>query len=247
MAGVLTDLAFFLIKLLGRAPRGGAFAARSIARLVPGLRNYKVSTKYGDVVCDLRETVCWPLVRYKEYPGWKDDEALLPTLGITKKSIVLDIGANLGVTVMQYAKMAGHVHAFEPAPRALHLLRQNVSVLSNVTVHAIAIGDKTGTATFAEESTLDTSHFAEEGIEVPVKTIDSLGIDADFIKIDVEGFEHLVLAGATETLKKGPIILFEALDEAARDLSTSIILAANPSYKVTHAGGQSLNYLAKVR
>jgi FkbM family methyltransferase len=243
---MLADIAFAAARVANRLPRGGYFITRTLPRIIPGLRNYPIPTKYGPVICDLREWVCWPLVKFGEYPHWHDDEAILPSLGLTKDSVVLDVGANLGVTVLQFARLAGRVHAFEPAPRALHFLRQNVGHLPNVTVHAIALGSEAGTATFSEEWKLDESHFAETGIEVPVQTIDGLALNPDFIKIDVEGFEHLVLSGASATLKAGPTVLFEALDPAALEASSQIILAVNPDYKIEHVGGESFNYIARV-
>lgn len=243
---MLADLVFRLTRLANRLPRGGLIVTRLMPRLVPGLRNYPIPTKYGPIVCDLREWVCWPLVKYGEYPHWKDDEEILPRLGITRETVVLDIGANLGVMAMQFARMARHVHAFEPAPRALRFLRQNVACLTNVTVHPIAVGNHDGVATFSEHWKLDESAFAEDGIEVRVRTIDSLRIDAQFIKIDVEGFEHVVLEGATETLKKGPTLFFEALDEEALRKSSAVIWKANAAYVIRHVGGDSFNYVAIV-
>jgi FkbM family methyltransferase len=51
----------------------------------------------------------------------------------------------------------------------------------------------------------------EEKIEVSLITIDSLNLDkVHFIKIDVEGYEPLVIQGAIETIKKcKPIIAIE--------------------------------------
>jgi FkbM family methyltransferase len=243
----IAQLAFAAVRLANKAPRGGYFVARVAAKLVPGLRNFPIPTIYGPIVCDLRESVCWPLVRYGRYPHWSEDEAGLPTLGISSDSIILDVGANLGATVLQYARLAKHVHAFEPSPRALKFLRQNVEHLANVTIHPVALGDRVGTAYFEEEAALDISHLSDEGLEVPMKTVDSLDLRPDFIKIDVEGFEHLVLAGARETLKTGPTVIFEALDQEAVERNTAILQAANPAYRVRHVGGASFNYIAATR
>jgi len=242
-----TRLAFRVARLAGRLPRGGNALIRLLARSFKGLGNYPIPTGYGTVTCDFRESVCWELIKFGEYRHWREDVAVLPEL-VRKGAIVLDVGANIGVTTMLYSRLARHVHAFEPSPRALKFLRQNVGRLPNVTIHEIALGEQSGSASFAEEAQLDLSHFSATGIEVPVRTIDQLALDPDFIKIDVEGFEHLVLGGAKETLKKGrAIILFEALDAEALKLGSDIIKAANPHYSIRHVGGQSYNYIAEPR
>ena len=50
------------------------------------------------------------------------------------------------------------------------------------------------------------------GEEIETITIDSLNLEScDYMKIDVEGFEPLVLIGAEQTIKKfKPTILFES-------------------------------------
>ena len=135
----------------------------------------------------MSETACYGLAVRGEISHWRADVDAISRIPLNEQSVVLDIGANIGVMTRIFAARAGHVHAFEPAPRALALLRENAP--SNCTVHPIAIGDREGTARFAELEALDESHLAEEGVEVPMRTVDSLGLECDLIKIDVEGYE----------------------------------------------------------
>jgi hypothetical protein len=58
------------------------------------------------------------------------------------------------------------------------------------------------------------SHINQQSIgkgTIPLKTLDSFGLlNVDMIKIDVEGFEGEILAGAIETIKKNkPILVIE--------------------------------------
>lgn len=242
----LDRLAFLLVKLISKAmPRGGAHIVCRLARWMPGLQRCTIPTRYGPIVCDLSETVCYPLLKYGGYPHWRAEEKAFDGFEWGPKSIVLDIGANIGVTVRIFARHAAHVHAFEPAPRALRLLVANTKSLQNVTVHAVAVSDKLGTVRFEERQKLDTSSMgtSSDGIEVPAVTIDSLGLVPDVIKIDVEGFEQLVLKGATETLKHGPTIVFEALSANALQECKAIICLANPSYTFEAIGGGT-NFIA---
>jgi FkbM family methyltransferase len=243
---MLDRLAFLLFKLISKSlPRGGAHIVCRLAKWTPGLQRCTIQTRYGPIVCDLSESVCYPLLKYGEYPHWRAEEIAFDGINWRSNSIVLDIGANIGVTARIFARKAAHVHAFEPAPRALPLLVANTKSLHNVTVHAVAVSDKLGTVRFEERKKLDTSSIASNsaGIEVAAVTIDSLGLLPDVIKIDVEGFEQLVLKGATETLKHGPTIVFEALSTNALRECKEIICLANPSYTF-EAIGLGSNFIA---
>lgn len=233
--------------LASKLPRGGYRIGRWLRVLRPHLRAYPIQTRYGLIHCDIGEPICQPLLRCGEYLHWRHDEDGIAQLPLHEKSIVLDIGANIGVLTRLFAARAGHVHAFEPAPRALALLRANTAGLDNVTIHAMAIGDQVGTVRFAEREALDMSSIDENGgIEVAVTTIDALDLSPDFIKIDVEGFEESVLRGAKKTLSNGPIVMFEALSASARARCEAIIRDANSAYKFADLGGGT-NFIARTR
>jgi FkbM family methyltransferase len=241
---MITELAFAAARAASNAPKGGRFMARTVARLVPGLQCYPIETRYGRIYCDLREPPCFELLRYKEYPHWRGDEEAIARIPLTSRSVVLDVGANIGVTVRMFARRAGHIHAFEPSPRALRMLRANTADLDNVTIHECAISNANGIAHFEERFLLDMSSLSDKGMEVEARTIDSFSFAPDFIKIDVEGFEHLVLEGARETIRQHqPVIMFEAWDEAARQKSEDIIREASPGYRF-EAIGEKLNHIA---
>jgi FkbM family methyltransferase len=124
------------------------------------------------------------------------------------------------------------------------MLLANTEDLSNVTIHDCAISNANGVAHFEEKFLLDMSSLSDKGMEVETRTIDSLGLAPSLIKIDVEGFEHLVLEGARETVKQhSPVIMFEAWDDAARERSEGIIREANRNYRF-EAIGEKLNHIA---
>jgi FkbM family methyltransferase len=151
--------------------------------------------------------------------------------------IVFDVGANGGLFTVIAAKKvgdSGHVYAFEPGERELELLRHNIEInhLKNVTVIAAAVGDKIGSTQLAIScdgalNSLRQTDHPKQQIEgwQPVKmlTLDSVIQEfkipqVEFIKIDVEGAEKLVIAGANILLSSNtpPVILFESSDLNAR-------------------------------
>ena len=233
-----------LAVLATRLPRGGQRVTKLLRAIRPRLAAYPFPTRYGALVCDVGEPVCYSLLKWGEYPHWRSDEEGIQRIPLTTDSVVLDIGANIGVLTRQFASRAGRVHAFEPSPRALRLLRANVQDLANVTIHPVAVADTTGKARFAQRQNVDMSSLASDGgIEVSVTTIDALALAPDFIKIDVEGFEEQVLLGAKETLARAPIVMFEALSNEARERCERAILSADPGYSFERLGGGT-NFLA---
>ena len=201
------------VALIRAAPKGYYRLARGLRSVWPSLRECRVETRYGSMVCDIADGGCFPLVKFGGYPHWAEDEIAIAALPLDKHSLVVDVGANIGATVLLFSKLAGSVIAFEPSPKALKLL--NLNVPANAIVYPVALSDFEGSAVFEERDSLDLSSFSDQGITVPVRTLDSFGLQPDLIKIDVEGFEPQVLRGATETLKYRPIVIFEALNEEA--------------------------------
>jgi FkbM family methyltransferase len=128
---------------------------------------------------------------------------------------VIDVGANIGMVTLLLSELVGPrgvVHAFEPNPRVLASLRATVArnASANVVVHGVALGEHD-----------DTLHMhvpngnAGMGSLVRAQSGDLLrgeGIGRiRLLKIDVEGFERQVLAGAVEAFAASPpdAILFE--------------------------------------
>jgi FkbM family methyltransferase len=144
----------------------------------------------------------------------------------------IDVGANVGVHTLVMAHAVnggGRVIACEPSPNFHKELTSNVELnqLSNVTIHQVAVSAKSGPVTLYIPS--DSQHAAGASldphmhpqlqsslaVEVAGTTIDDLvAMDAidhvDLIKIDVEGFDAAVLAGAHDVLLRDrPYLLFE--------------------------------------
>ncbi|HUF28288.1 MAG TPA: FkbM family methyltransferase [Gemmatimonadaceae bacterium] len=123
---------------------------------------------------------------------------------------VWDLGAHQGfVTLLASRRVgpSGTVYAFEPAHENRAVLRRHVrwNRLVNVHVLPFALGSFDGDATFGGGAT-SRMHALGQGDEtVAVRTVSSLvgsGLPSpNFVKIDVEGAEAEVLAGAMSVLR----------------------------------------------
>jgi FkbM family methyltransferase len=156
---------------------------------------------------------------------------------------VIDVGANVGFyTVLLAQRLVNRrVLAIEPSENALARLRSNISrnsVDDSVVVFSGVAADRAGTARLRsvtgreEYSSLGVMAHprivgeAYEEFTVPCETIDALvaeyGLAPGFVKLDVEGMEHVVLSGMHGVLATmRPIILIEVLDPLLRQNGSS--------------------------
>lgn len=146
--------------------------------------------------------------------------------------VCLDVGANLGEVALHMARKAGpsgRVLAFEPIPPvrarlAQHVERNDLSGIVSVEPIALAAGPGTVTMSFATEAVRNQGMGSMVRVdnddtllraEVATQALDGLvaarGLErVDIIKIDVQGAEPLVIAGAKATLSRfAPDLLME--------------------------------------
>lgn len=134
--------------------------------------------------------------------------------------VVLDVGANLGYHTALFSHLvgrSGRVIAVEPDPSSFSLLQENISLnrIENATAVQCAVGAASGWANlwlsetnFACNSLVPTAvPNSRKAARTRVVTVDELlgdAVDAriDLIKIDCEGSEGDVLAGAVETVRR---------------------------------------------
>jgi FkbM family methyltransferase len=128
-------------------------------------------------------------------------------------SRVVDVGANIGYYLLLWEECigpAGHVECVEPDPSNLRDLTLTVELngLTNVNVIAAAAGAYDGDARLQEG--INATVVTYGGcVSVPMRKLDSLIAGAvDLVKIDVEGYEGEVLAGAMALLSKERPTLF---------------------------------------
>ncbi len=144
---------------------------------------------------------------------------------IPEGGVAVDVGASLGDTaavLSEFVGKYGRVYAFEPNPLAYECLLHNMIGYWNVVTWQKGIGD-CGCATASVE--VDTNnigasrlvpHLISHG-PVDLWVLDAYAKDEltrlDFLKIDAEGWEPLVLDGAKETITKHrPVMIIEVND-----------------------------------
>ncbi len=137
---------------------------------------------------------------------------------------VVDAGANLGVHTLALARLVGPdgcVHAFEPAPRNVALLRRTLAlngVEGRTRVHATALGDQAGSATLHLGArgglhSLYPLPDSTDALPVQVETLDQVlagGPPLDLLKADVEGAEIAILNGAADVIGRSPDLVIVA-------------------------------------
>lgn len=151
--------------------------------------------------------------------GFEEVEARLVQRLVSPDAEVFDVGANIGCYATLFAQLAGEkgrVHAFEPAPSTHAQLAANVArnALKNVTLNQAAVSDVPGETNLYlnRESALASLGQTGRGKTVGTASVQVVTLDEyaharniaaiDFLKIDVEGYEPKVLAGARELLQR---------------------------------------------
>lgn len=133
---------------------------------------------------------------------------------LASDSVVLDVGAHVGIFSLKIAKKVqrGLVLAIEPHPKNFNFLVQNIrnNQLSNVIPLNLGLGKRSvRKRLYLTDKTYSAStiHHTNNWLDIPVETLDNvirkLNLErVDFIKIDVEGAELEILKGGEEILKQ---------------------------------------------
>jgi len=185
----------------------------------------------------------------------------------TASSLFLDVGANVGAYAIPFAKCSTmEVHCFEPNPAVAASLRNNLALnrlsarvqvfeqalgaaheRSRLSFPSAAIDNRWGLGSLSTEiSGLDSP--GAESVEVEVETIDRLyadGRQVGLIKIDVQGHEAEVLAGASRVLREQrPVVALEHEDVLFRTRESATAAKARLR-AILEDAGYRVFYLSK--
>ena len=158
---------------------------------------------------------------------------------VKQDDVIFDVGANIGRFTLVFASLAkrGKIISYEPDPDSFSALKSNVEInkFANVKLINKALGDSQGNLNLFKVNPhnsgmnriglFDISEFDSIAISVDTldKELEHLNLERlDIIKIDVEGFEHKILLGAENTIKRfRPILFIELVDENLTDNDSS--------------------------
>jgi len=135
---------------------------------------------------------------------------------------IVDIGANIGLCTLLFSELTGsqgYVYAFEPDHLLFDSLINNIrcNAIANIEPYNLAIGEGYGKMILHRSAfnsgdnrlTVAGGPALLKGSQVRVEKLDSVleGIQIDFIKIDVQGWEMNVVNGMHQILSDNPAII----------------------------------------
>ena len=175
---------------------------------------------------------------------YEPNELIWMSEELTKGMTMIDVGAHVGLYSMVASRLVGElgvIIALEPSAREFQRLAFHVTLnnLQNIRCIQAAASDSSGKASLRVAWEWNSGHNTlgkffdhavvtarEEGVRT--QTIDALVAAqrlerVDLVKIDVEGHELKVLAGAVETLTRfRPRVLVEVFEETLRRQGASV-------------------------
>jgi FkbM family methyltransferase len=131
---------------------------------------------------------------------------------LRSSELFADVGANVGAFTVLAAGVAGaRAMAFEPSPDTFKMLMRNIrlnGLRDRVKAIHAAVGRREGMVQFSfglgTENHVATDAASNGSVAVKMTTLDKelAGNPPTLLKVDVEGFETEVFAGAANTLKQ---------------------------------------------
>jgi len=205
--------------------------------------------------------------RIKKYGDYEPEvtASILNELKLVNNPQIIDVGANIGLISLAILsnKSNARIYAFEPGPHQNALLQKTVKengLVEKINVFNLALSDKKGEAKFKIHNTNDASGdgFVDtkragptQSIIVKTDTLDNWWVDnnkphIDFIKMDTERSEYLILKGASDLNKSlRPKILIEInlmnLKNYPFSLKDLLSIIVSYNYQIFSLGREPIN------
>lgn len=219
MLNPLNSFRIVLVKALKKALGGVRFRGKGtvLLRLCPRDREIVIDLAGYRFRCNLAEHIQRTIFL------WDHDETATAFVRshLRAGDIFVDVGANVGYFSLMASRIVGptgRVISVEPNPATLARLSRTVAEnsISNITLCNVGLGDTSAKAelfTCTSEGN-DTASMLPSGNDQSI-TVDVLPLDqlveqlgltrVDYLKIDVDGFEHKVFAGAAKLMASGKL------------------------------------------
>ncbi len=194
---------------------------------------------------------------YNRLPAeFSDEELFYSGLDLSGKTVV-EAGAHIGLFTYLFSRTAKSVVAVEPNPETFKTASRNLRAnrVSNVELINAGLAAESGTSNYVAERYVSARGSLKKDIqetlrkrsqdlvqaEVQLLAVDEVmrGKPVDFVKIDTEGYETMVLGGMRETIERcRPDIYFEVHgvtdQDKSDDLRTIVEFLQPAGYQILH-------------
>jgi len=173
---------------------------------------------------------------------------------VTKDDTVLDVGSYIGLHSIELSKIANKVFSFEPVPLISNCVVKTLKKLNitNVKHYNVGCGNYTGDNIIYTNFDGDSSmagirdHKFSKAFECKIVLLDDvISEPIKLIKIDVEGSEWEVLAGASRIIEESkPIIILETF-KTKRNLKNLVEFCEYYNYNFEYISADNYLLLSK--
>jgi FkbM family methyltransferase len=205
------------------------------------MKTYTKPCRYGTFILLYGDLISNCVNMYGE---WSETEVELFKAILPPDGNVIEVGANIGMHAIPLSRIchAGQVFCYEPQGPIFHILCGNIALNGrlNIVARHMAVGGEVGRIKIAT-SNYDTAwnygsfsvasgfnNIGEYPAETGTDMVEMIALDSDpalqnlsrvdMLKIDAEGFEPNVLAGAKDLIRRyQPYVFSEANNQAATE------------------------------
>jgi FkbM family methyltransferase len=195
---------------------------RILSAICPRVGRVRIALFGYEFWCDLSESIQRSIFLF----GYDDDARRFIRDKLQPGNTFLDVGANVGFYTLLAARLVGdrgRVFAIEPNPKTFLRLKETIEAngITNVRALNLGLGRERGRLTLFTNPVGDNdtatmvTHDGLASVPVEVFTLDEIAAAhqierIDYLKIDVDGFEPDVFAGAEGLLKDRKIKCIQA-------------------------------------
>ena len=208
-----------------------------------------INTQFGKIVININDQFIGKSFLNQKYWGLQDIEIISKIIEFKckkkNKIVFYDVGANIGthsIALSNIFKNKIVIRAFEAQSNIYEMFNQSIKInnLNNIELYHNAVSDKNdeiiridlpdyskqnnfgGLELLKPFQNSDNAQMKKSGIFEDIKSIklDIFNEEVDFIKIDVEGMENLVLKGSKNIIvNHRPFLFMELLKSKLEDVT----------------------------
>ena len=208
-----------------------------------------INTQFGKIVININDQFIGKSFLNQKYWGLQDIEIISKIIELKckkkNKIVFYDVGANIGthsIALSNIFKNKIVIKAFEAQSNIYEMFNQTIKInnLDNIKLYHNAVSDKNdeiiridlpdyskqnnfgGLELLKPFQNSDNAQMQKSGIFEDIKSIklDIFNEEVDFIKIDVEGMENLVLKGSKNLIvNHRPFLFMELLKSKLEDVT----------------------------